>query len=840
MTVKATSPQKLLIVEDLHGKRAIVLEPCFYSIGRGSDCDITLRSPVVSRHHASIFAVSYPGQESPSFWIVDGNAQKERSKNGLIINGKRKLSHELKHGDLIVFGGGAKASYHITPTHNMILAEQTASQFSTLLPSLQHDLGTTQLVSPAQIQEDYDAEIRRLASFSELLPHPIVELNLDGEITYLNPAALLEFPEHQNIQNQSGNHPLLADFVPAMYAYQNSLIRRMVQVGDRIFDQSIHFLPESQLIRCYSFDITERYTTEMALRQSEATNQALIAAIPDTLLRLQSDGKLLHFHAPSHLPLPIDLSQAIPNSLADYLPNVIWDKIRTALNQAFECPSPDIQIFEVTWGSGNLERIFEGRCVAISEQEALLVLRDITRRKQTENTIRQQAFCDALTGLQNRIAFDQALEQMLHTADVCESTHFGVMFVDLDRFKMINDTLGHDVGDEVLKQFAKRLEQCVRTTDLVARWGGDEFTILLPEVVNEQVVCEIAQRILNSLDTPFVVGDRHLKVGSSIGIALYPQHGVDNSTLLKHADTALYQAKDSGRNNYQLYRAEMNVRVEEQLTLEQALREALEREEFTISYQPQLDLATGDVVLVEALLRWQHPHFGMVSPSRFVPIAEETGLIVAMDHWLLRQACIQLKAWHGMGFPHLKLSVNLSIRQFERPRFSLELQRILQDVELSPNFVELELTEGLLSKNMDRARSVLKQLSNVGFSLALDDFGTGYSSLGYLKHFPFNALKIDRSFICNLHEDSCDAAIVSAILTLGQGLNLRVVAEGVETREQMAWLQRVNCTAAQGYCIAPPLSPVEVAKFLFDQRWLVDNPEIESPILLRSTWHSAS
>lgn len=840
---RPTTRKQLLIVEDERSRRAIILDGSFYLIGRSLDCDIVLHSLIVSRYHAHLLAVEDPKSDTPVYWIIDGgSSESERSTNGLTINGTRKESHELKHGDTIIFGGGARAEfYQLSHTQATSIEERIISEvspFSSVIHSpietdnQQHHDGIqgTILISPQKIAQDSEAELNRLASFPRLLPHPIIELNFQGQITYLNPVALIEFPHELGGDSASPSHPLLAGLNLYEHPSDQSLIRRTLSVDDRIFDQSIHFLHDLQLVRVYSIEITERHKAETALRNSEATTRALVEAMPDAMLCLARDGMISGYHAPLDKSLPFDFSQHIGDSLTDCLLPSVAEPLKLAIEQT-PLEYSQAYVFELAWSTEEQDLIFEGRCVATSEDEVLVILRDITNRKRVEQVIHKQVFRDGLTGVANRVAFDRDLALTLDQAAQTGS-QFGVMFADLDRFKTINDTLGHDVGDTIIVQFARRLEHCVRSSDIVARWGGDEFTILLPEMPNEQLAAEIATRILTALEEPFEIGGGHrpIKIGCSLGIAMYPAHGTDSRTLLKHADTALYHAKDSGRNVYKLFRAVLTEQVTEQASLEYAIQHALERDELSVYYQPQIDLMTGDIVSIEALLRWRHPHFGIVSPSRFIPIAEETGSIVSIGRWLITQACTQLKAWHAMGFPHLRVTINLSIRQFEKAGFCHTLERLLQDLEIAPHFIELELTETVLAKNIDRAQSILKQLAHMGVHLALDDFGTGYSSLGYLKRFPVSALKIDRAFICNLHQDPRDMAIVSTIVALGRGLNLRVVAEGVETNEQVVLLQQLGCTHAQGYRITPPLATYEVAKFLFEHRWQANNPDEHSTL----------
>ncbi|MDY6936106.1 MAG: EAL domain-containing protein [Cyanobacteriota bacterium] len=801
--------QHILFIEDPQGSRAILLEPSTYSIGREESHSIVLHSRLVSRHHATLFGVQYPGSPEYSFWIVDGDAKQERSTNGLIVNGKRRLCHKLKHGDLILFGGGAKASYQVEAESSSPVASYPPS------PELQSDSeeryhSETHFLPKPELKQLCDAALARLASFPELSPHPIIEVDLDGRITYLNPAALTAFP---NLQAQSQEHPLLSNLLETLEVQNVNLLHRSIQVNDRLYEQSIHYITESRLVRSYLFDITERHEAVSALRQSEATNHALVHAIPDAMLRIDVEGKLVDFKAPSNFEFPIDLARGIGFTLDRILPSTTAELFEHYLQQTLE--TGDIRVFEFQLQLQGSLYDYEARYVTISTQEVLCMVRDITARKHAEQMIHYQAFYDELTGLPNRSLFNQHLEEAIANAKE-RSYAMGVMFLDIDRFKTINDTLGHANGDRVVYEFGQRLSECMRSSDVVARWGGDEFTILLPYLKNPEAAQEIAQRILDTLKTPFQIGDRELYIGSSIGIALYPEHGDDSETLLRNADVALYRVKEQGRQNFQLYIPAMNSQASMRLSLENSLYQALEREEFSLYYQPQIDVTTGKITGMEALLRWYHPHFGLVSPDRFIPLAEETGTIVPIGEWILQTACAQNQAWHAAGFGHLKMSVNLSVRQFQHPHLVSDIAKILQDTGLDAQFLELEITETTLMQNIEMARPISVALQEMGIHLALDDFGTGYSSLGYLKQLPFHTLKIDRSFIHDLDETSPDMAIVSAILALGSGLDLRVIAEGVETQFQLDLLSNLNCRQMQGYLFAAPLKALDATKFLLE------------------------
>ncbi len=434
------------------------------------------------------------------------------------------------------------------------------------------------------------------------------------------------------------------------------------------------------------------------------------------------------------------------------------------------------------------------------------VFSDITERKANEARIAYLAHHDPLTGLPNRALMQDRLSQSLARAHR-ERTMVGLLFLDLDRFKMINDSLGHHAGDRLLQQVAERVRTCVRDSDTICRQGGDEFIIVLNDMPNTRAPARVAEKILGSLAEPFDVDTHRIGTSFSIGIAVYPNDGRDPESLMKNADTAMYHAKESGRNTFRFFTEAMNANALERLQLESALRQALERNELTLYYQPQVSLKDGMVVGAEALLRWQHPQRGFISPARFIPIAEESGLIVPIGRWVLREACRQARAWEKQGLPPIMMAVNMSALQFRRDNVVAMVREVLEETGHEPDRVELELTESLLMENAGEVLSTIQQLKGLGVRLSIDDFGTGYSSLSYLKRFAVDRLKIDQSFVRDVPVDSDDAAIVRAIIQLGEALKLDVIAEGAETIAQVEFLRREGCTEAQGYYWCPPVPP---------------------------------
>jgi diguanylate cyclase (GGDEF)-like protein/PAS domain S-box-containing protein len=441
------------------------------------------------------------------------------------------------------------------------------------------------------------------------------------------------------------------------------------------------------------------------------------------------------------------------------------------------------------------------------------IIRDITERKCYEEQLKHLATHDELTGLANRSLLLDRLEQSIHYARRSKRL-VAVLFLDLDRFKFINDSLGHGFGDQVLCAVGRRLQQAVREADTVARFGGDEFAIVLAEVAEAEDVGLIAAKILRLLAEPHRLAGREVTHTACMGLSLYPKDSDDAATLIRNADMAMCRAKKDKQNSFAFYSPDMNQRILETLELEEALRRALERSEFCLYYQPKIDLASGRIVGCEALLRWQHPQRGMVSPANFIPLAEETGLIVPLGTWVLREACRQAIQWQEQGLPALSMAVNISGRQFREPDFVDIVERALQESGLEPGHLELEITESVAMENVETAIMTWIDLKVLGVSLSVDDFGTGYSSLNYLKQFPIHSLKIDRTFVRDIASDPNDAAIASSVIALAQNMGLKVVGEGIEAEEQLTFLRDRGCDMGQGYLFSPPVPATEFAALL--------------------------
>ncbi|WP_114972058.1 putative bifunctional diguanylate cyclase/phosphodiesterase [Rhodoferax ferrireducens] len=461
----------------------------------------------------------------------------------------------------------------------------------------------------------------------------------------------------------------------------------------------------------------------------------------------------------------------------------------------------------------------------MSQQLALSRRRAVEEQVAHAERVEYLAYHDGLTTLPNRSLFSKLLGQSINQAHRYKR-QLAVLFLDLDRFKQINDTLGHDAGDQLLQEVATRLKACLRDSDTVARLGGDEFIVLLPELDEEKYAATVAQNILSAIARPFGLRGEEFRVTASIGISTYPQDGLDEQTLTKNADVAMYQAKAEGKNNFQFYSERLNVNSLERLTLESGLRHALERDEFQLHYQVKRDIRSGRITGMEALLRWRHPDLGTVAPMQFIPVAEETGLIVPIGKWVLRTACLQNMVWQNQGLPPMSMAVNLTARQFLDENLLRDLAVILADTGMQAHLLELEITESLLMHEVEKTLRILSGLKSMGIRIAIDDFGTGYSSLAALKQFPLDTIKIDRSFMCDVASVTEDKNLTEAIIAMGRTLSLTVVAQGVETREQAEYLRQNACDEFQGFYLNEPVPADQITELLRKQSGVADGAPI--------------
>ena len=563
-------------------------------------------------------------------------------------------------------------------------------------------------------------------------------------------------------------------------------------------------------------DITQRKLAEKAMRLQSRALEASVNGI--VITTHQADGNLIEYANPAFLRMSgYALDEVIGRDCRFLQGEDTQQEGLDALRYALQHHTEATVVLRNYRKDGTLfcNRL---RVAPVSDTEGRVshhigVLDDISHAMRYQAELEHKANHDALTGLPNRNLFNDRLEQAITYAARYSHTLW-VALIDLDNFKLVNDTLGHHVGDHLLQSVALRLSECVRECDTVARLGGDEFMLLLLAPPDAELPHRVVHDVLAALSAPLSIGDQDLALSCSIGVSAYPKDGGNGVVLLKHADIAMYRAKEAGRNQLQFYTAEMNERLTERTKIEHALRNATTRGEFVLHYQPRVDLASGEMVGTEALIRWQHPVMGMVPPARFISVAEETGVIVEIGQWVLHEACTQAKAWQDAGLPALRVAVNVSARQFRHPQFRAQVIAALRDSGLDPRSLELELTESLMMQDVEETRATVAALKALGVTHSIDDFGTGYSSLNYLMLFQLDYLKIDQSFVRDMLTDPNGAAIVRSTIALGHSLGFKVIAEGVETAAQLAYLERHGCDEIQGYHFSRPVNASAMSDLL--------------------------
>jgi len=565
------------------------------------------------------------------------------------------------------------------------------------------------------------------------------------------------------------------------------------------------------------FSAAKRADTK--IRESEQLFASIFHANPmATVVTRLSDEVRLDVNAEWETMFGYTRDQVVGKTPLDI---VIWENLNDRLRYAAMIRAAGrVRDFEARLRTAKgeiLDALLSGEIVNVDGAPSILtVVHDISRRKKNEAKIAFQSNYDALTELPNRSLFADRLSQAISIARR-EKTIVALIYIDLDNFKVINDTLGHSAGDRLLQKATQRLLATVREEDTVARLGGDEFTIILANISKEALASIAANKILNTLAQPFSLDGREIHVTASIGISTYPRDGDDVEALLKNADTALYRAKAQGRGAFRFFTPEIQAEVTERVELEHDLRHALARDELVLHYQPLFDPKTQRVIGAEALIRWNHPQRGLIPPDLFIPIAEDSGLIVAIGEWVIKTACAQLVAWQNSGYTGLRMAVNLSIRQLSDDGLVPSIEHIVQTYDLEPEQLELEITESLFVDHSPETMGVLQNIRALGVTLAIDDFGTGYSSLSYLKRFPIDTLKIDQSFIRDVTENADSAAIVDAVVAMAHRLNLNVVGEGVETQEQLTFLNIAGCDIVQGYLLGRPVEPDAMVPLLSQQ-----------------------
>jgi diguanylate cyclase (GGDEF)-like protein/PAS domain S-box-containing protein len=559
--------------------------------------------------------------------------------------------------------------------------------------------------------------------------------------------------------------------------------------------------------------------SEASLAEAQRMTQQLIEALPNPIFFKGTDGRYLGVNKAWEAYFSTPREAFLGKSVHDLYPGNIEvaDRLHAMDQELWARPGSQVYETSITTPDGKQHEAiyYKATFTRADGSVAGLIgtIIDITERKQAEARVLHLAHYDELTGLPNRSMFHQRVGHALAQARRNDK-ELAILFIDLDHFKKINDTLGHEAGDRALKLIAERVRGCLRESDTVGRLGGDEFVVLIEELPRSESVAEVATKILAAVARPFPLDAAEYQLTASIGISTYPGDSEDMQALMKNADISMYRAKEQGRNNYQFYSVQMNVHTLERLALESDLRHAMERDEFRLHYQPKIDIRSGRVTGAEALLRWQRPARALVPPAQFIELAEETGLIVPIGEWVLKTACLHGKAWLDQGLPRLTVAVNLSARQFAHESLLADVTRTLRDTKLDPACLEFEITESMVMRDPEHAVKLLGGLKAMGIRLSIDDFGTGYSSLNYLKRFPLDSVKIDRAFIQDLPGNADDAAITRAIIAMAHSLRLKVIAEGVETEEQLRFLRELGCDEMQGYLFSGPLPGDEFVRLL--------------------------
>ena len=798
----------ILVIEDPSFLREINLDAATYSLGRHSSNDIVLSCQKTSRNHATLLRRTDLKTNKCSYWILDGDLQGNRSRNGIYINGKKSLVHELKSGDTIQFSGDARATYKATTELPIQVDVKSEVNSNLSLPSeianvnnKETVVSPSQAISPPENNTIVVSSSTQQTSLTELSPQPIIEIDLYGNITYINSAGIIQF---KDIHHQKLNHPLLKNLVSQYHQGDNNIINREVVIGDKTFLQSAHYLPEKRVIRNYIVDITKQRNLETDLERITAVYEKIINRVKDGIIIAEANTKqIVKANAASSDLLGYSASELLEMNI--YELTYESNKFATVLQRAIAEQSGFVGDFLLQNKSNNIINTqITLDLISLDGQEKICF---IVHYPHNSENIQTQ-----VGNLSQREIFNRQIVTGIANATRSEKL-MAVMFCQLDSLNNIQAVVGPEKTERFLATMKQRLSSCLRAGDTVIHWQEHKFAILLPQITGVEEVAKINQRIQQLIEQSFQIGDSQVTTQIYSGVAVYPQDGNDGELLLASANTALERALKN-KNSYQFYDEAMNSQVMVALELETLLQQGLEREEFKLYYQPQININTGKLEAVEALLRWQHPELGLVTPSNFIKSAEQSKLIVPIGEWSILTACKQNKAWQSQGLPSAKITVSLSAVQFQQPNLMQKIAEILSVTALEPRLLELEISAVSLLENVEHSRQVLSQLKSLGVHIAVDSFTAGFSTLEYLKQFTLDTIKIDRSLVQQLTDNPQDLAIVSALIDLAEGFDLRIVAEGVENQEQVDLLRQLNCEQMQGFWFGRPLGAEEASKLL--------------------------
>jgi diguanylate cyclase (GGDEF)-like protein/PAS domain S-box-containing protein len=812
-TMDSEQIHHLLVIEDPSFVREIQLDAATYSIGRHSSNDIVLSCQKSSRNHATILRRTDAKTGQYSYWILDGDLQGNRSRNGIYINGKKSLVHELQSGDVVHFSGDASVRYKTStePLKNTLQSDD--ADFARIAAAPPQDLNRDILINKetiVSIDQDNPQKIERSLdnslqlSLAELSPHPIIEIDLYGNITYINSAGIIGF---KDIHHRKLNHPLLDNLVAQYHQGHDNIISREVTVNEETFAQVAQYLPEKRVIRNYITNITRQKNLEHELQQVKTYYNRIADQVSEGIMLVESATKQIIEANPA-------CSKILGYSQAELLQMNVYELVDQSEKFALVIKSiiAENNSFEGEYylrhQSGNLipTQVQISIIKFASEESICLIIRH-SGIKTTLDAVEQVS-----SELFKRELFNQQLLTAIANAKRSQKL-LAVIFCKLEFLPDINASIGAENYDKLLLALEKRLGTCLRAGDTVVRWQEDKFALLLSQVGDIEEVTKITQRINQSTHQSFTLGKTKASISSVTGIAVYPQDGIEPEILMASANTALERASNN-KSEYQFYDDAMNSQALVALELESLLQHAIEQEEFELYYQPQINIDSGKMEAVEALLRWQHPELGLVAPGNFMRIAERTQLIVPIGEWTIRTACLQGKQWQTEAMPASRIIVSLSLVQFQQSDLPQRIGEILSETDFDAGLLELEISAASLMDNIDHSRHLISQLKSLGVKIAVDGFTTGFSALEYLKQIPLDTLKIDRSLIQQLTDSPQDLAIVTALIEIGKGFNLKVVAEGIETQEQEELVRGLDCHHMQGYWFGRPLAANEATKLL--------------------------
>ncbi len=844
------APRHLLVIEDQKSRRIVYLTENTYDLGRDSTSAIILYDRQVSRHHATLLRVNDYQNRHFTYRIIDGNLQGKRSTNGLMVNGQYCLSHELKHGDLISFGSKSSITYQVVlantqlspkPEEDIVPYDSTQTgefepvdlalsgasnsnlnafdqdEFDLEVAPSQEQVFSTAILYASEIEESLEErhptqQDNRMITLAELSPQAIVEITQEGHLLYFNAAAENWFPDLRTAQEK---HPLFEGIFALAIDANNPSLERELTIGGKVFQQMVYVIPHKHLIRSYCSEVTSQRTLEKKYADLDQIHQLYRQLATEGIFIVDAATKQI-------IDSNLTYQQLLGFSQADMATLTLYQVVASTPAAIDQVLVPLLTHEMIIWEEAQHQRR-DGKRIRVGakiHRQSLdgrtvycFIVRDLQEQQATEAQLQQTRLQDPIILIPNRLLFQQSLTTAIAKAKT--SNHrLGVIFIHLSTLQHLNQSYGYRLGDEVQKHFYQALQSCLLPSQVSALWQNGTFAVLLPQIKQVEEVTSVADRILERLKLPLSIANKDFLLSTVMGISLYPDDGETMEALVTHADLALQQIRQEGHNQYQFYNPKFSTEALFQARMEQLLEQAIAKKQFHLLYQPQFNLATGTITGLEVFLRWEHPDVGNISPNRFLPVAVQSNLIFEISDWILIKACQQNLAWQKDRLPPVPVTVNFSIREFYRQDLATVVAQILAQTGLDPRWLELEITEAVLRHDPSAAQKSLKDLRSLGVRIALDDFGTGTSSLGFISQFDLQTIKLGQQLIRGLRGTPQEKGIIAAIVAFGQGLQCRVVAEGLETEEQFTLLSQLNCPEAQGYRLGKPLRSKEITTFL--------------------------